>query len=791
MRRLAILVLLPLAVPVSGAHAAAGFLAAPTDQLAVPGLLAGAEITPEGRVYTGAAEYAFGYGPRLRDWNVPTRERVAGRYPILVATTTAGAVRYTLTTLIDTVGGEPVVFVHVEARNRSSRAARWRAGAPRRCGRAGGASRAAATPTASRARRRRRSPASTSSPASRSRRALATRPAAARSPATAACSTPTRARRRRCAPAPARAASAATRFGRSDYRLPLAPGATRTVDVRIPVTPRAMTRSEIAALRTTSFAAHRAAVLAGWRATLAPAVALELPEPAVQDAFEASVVQLLEPRYRLADGTWVQTVNKLQYHSFWLRDTAIIAQALDLAGLHVPAAEDLAFFSAWQRPDGLFISRPGQLDGFGQALWGLGEHVRLTGDAAFATAWLPAVQRAVGWLREARAGDPLGLVPPSDPGDNELVAGHLPGDDFWAVAGLDAAAALAAAAGRGDLAADWRGERDALRTATVAAVRAHGGPIPPALDAPGGHDWGNLWAAWPYPVLAPGDRQVTATLRSARRNFAEGIATYGDSLHGYLGFRVFQTELARGEQRHAVDGLYASLAHLTATDGCFELGTRPYGRRLIADDLAPHAWCSAEIVALVRNMLVRERGGGIQLLAAPSPRWLGHGRRLALRGAPTAHGRVDVALRSTRRTATLRWHAPAGVPVSWTVPAGARGVRVGGRAVSGRLVRLPAASGRLRITWRLAADGRSLARTQRRLAAAYVRRGTAAALLVSPHGRPRRVRPQRGRHAGLPHDRRRARSTCCSCRGSSRTSRSCSRSPACGGCSSGWAASRA
>ena len=720
-RRAAILAVLPfLALPAT-ARSQAGFLAAPTDQLAVPGIVAGAEITPEGDVYTGAVEIAWRYGPGLAAWDVPTRTRAEGRYPVLSSGAAAGGVRYRLTTLIDAIGGAPVVFVHVDAHNPSSRprVARWAAeamwsgGAPEAGGRFAF-----------------RFPRPASSPVP----GLYTQPGEPFAPqATYAAGGGAVTRDGRvlyvyggdpATPAgPQRASGVADRVGRATYALRLAPGATRSIDLRIPVTPRAMTPAEIAALRAESFAAHHSVVLARWRAALGAAVAIRLPERAVTDAFSASLAQILEPRYRLPDGQWVQAVNALQYHSFWLRDTAVIAQALDLAGLHTPAAQDLAFFSAWQRPDGLFISRAGQMDGLGEALWAFGEHVRLTGDAAFAAAQLPAVQRAMDWLASARAADPLHLVPPSDPHDDELVAGHLPGDDFWAVAGADAAASLATAAGRPDLAAAWGAQRDDLRRTVVAALRRRGGAIPPALDAAGGHDWGNLWAAWPYPVLAPGDPQVSATLRSVRSRFAEGLATYGSSLHGYLGFRVFETELARGEQRPVVDGLYASLAHLTATAGCFELGTRPYGRRLVADDLAPHAWCSAEIVALVRNMLVRERGAGLQLLGALSPAWLGSGRRVSITRAPTVQGPASVALRSTSRGATLTWSAPAGVPLWWTVPADAVGVRIGGRAVSGALVRLPSRSGRLRITWRLRRDGRSLAATRRALVAAYRRRG--------------------------------------------------------------------
>jgi len=679
-RRFAIAAVCLLAAPASAWAGSGGFLAEPTDQLAVPGIVAGAEITPEGNVYTGSAEVRFAYGAGLRRWDVRTRRLTAGRWPVLRSTARDGAVRYAMTTLMDTVGGRPAVFVHVEATNTSSRrsAAHLRAIAGHSFG----------------ADFRFPRPATPSQPG------LYTQPGDPYDRHTTYA------------------------VGDVDRSHPLAPHGSASFDVAIPVVPSQWSAAQLAALAAPAFASHRAAVLRAWRARLAGAVRLTLPEPAVRDAFYASLVHILEPRYQLADGTWVQAVNKLQYQSFWLRDASVMAQALDLAGLRRDAADDLGFFASWQQPDGLFISRVGQFDGFGQALWGLGEHARLTRDRAFAVAQLDRVTRAMAWLDQETKSDPLGLMPASNPNDNEGVAGHLAGDDFWAVAGASAAVALARVAGRDDLVAQWTAQRDAFARTVVAAARRaaarNHGAIPPALDARGGHDWGNLWAAWPYPVFAPGDRAVTATLRAVRRRFAEGIATYGDSLHGYLGFRVFETELERGAQLPVVDGLYASLAHLTATDGCWEYGTRPYGRRLISGDLAPHGWCAAEIVALTRNMLVREHGSGVQLLAALSPAWVGGGRTVALARAPTSFGAVSVSLRSTSRGATLHWHAPAGVPVWWTVPADARGVRLGGRAVHG-LVRLPASSGSARIAWRLHRDPRSLARTRARLATAYRR----------------------------------------------------------------------
>jgi hypothetical protein len=476
---------------------------------------------------------------------------------------------------------------------------------------------------------------------------------------------------------------------------------------------------------------------AGWRALAARAVQIRLPERRVQDAVQASLVHLLVPRYRLADGTWVQAVNKLQYHAFWLRDMAVIARALDHAGLGTEAEQDLAFAAAWQNPDGQFNSRPGQLDGHGQALWALGEHVRLTGDEAFARAWAPRVAAAVRWLDAASAADPLGLVPPSDPRDNELVVGHLTGDSAWAIAGLGPAAELLRRGGDPAGADAALALRERLRSRFAAAARqaAGGGGVPPALDAPGGQDWGNLWLAWPEPVLDPDDPLVTATLRRARRRFAEGIATYADgrSLHGYLGFRVWQTELRRGEQRAAVDGLYATLAHLTATHGGFETGVRPYGRRTSPVNLAPHGWLAAELVSFVRDLLVHETPDGLTFLGALPPAWAQPGARTAIEDAPTAVGPATVRLQARRGGARLSWRVTlrpgAGEPVLRAgLPAGARDVRVvaGPATLEGRGLRLGASAGTVELRWRAPRVDRSLERTVEALRAAFRRRGVPA-----------------------------------------------------------------
>jgi len=691
-----------------------GFLATPTDQLAVPGHLAGFEITPEGFVYGGYGELVLRAGPRLVGLRAPVRTLHGGRYPLMTYGQRTAGVRYEVSAFASIAAGQPVAFLRVWMRNETARPlqARWAVGIVH----SGGALKPSGV-------RRFRFP----RPAVPQLPGLYTQPGSPFDPAatytfgdrailrdgeilaTVAPAAPgiEVEQQHREGSGPVRPSTA---FGLVEYRVPLAPRAGRALEFRMPSRPVPDGTPQAAELRGSPFAAHRDAMLRDWKATFARTLQLSVPERRVQEAFYANLMHILLPRYGLPDGDWVQPVNKLRYHAFWLRDAAVMTQALDLAGLHREAGENLAFFARWQHPDGQFISRAGQLDGHGQAMWAIGEHALRARDRDAARAALPALGRAVAWLARVRLEDPLGLVPPSDPRDNELVAGHLAGDNFWAVAGLRAAVDVARMVGDDERATAWTAQLEALRATArqrVAAAAAHnGGAIGPALDHGGGLDWGNLWAAWPEPVIDPDSALVTKTLARARANFREGLATYGEfhNLHHYLGFRVWQTELVRGEQARVVQGLYDTLAHTTNTHGGFETGVRPYLRRTVDDNLAPHGWFAAELVALIRNMLVRERDGGLELLSAVPGRWLAPGRPTIVRNAATKLGMVDVSLRPVRGGATLRWNAaalPEGTPLWWRVPATARDVRAPGLPTGAKTLLLPGRAGELRIRWRL------------------------------------------------------------------------------------------
>jgi hypothetical protein len=432
----------------------------------------------------------------------------------------------------------------------------------------------------------------------------------------------------------------------------LARGQERVLDFKMPVVPTAEPAA-VAAIEQAGFDQARTQIIAFWNQILARGMQITLPEQKPVDTFYTNLIYDLIARDHIG-ADYIQTVNKLHYHSFYLRDSADIVHSYDVTGYPEIGKQVLEFFAKSQKPDGNFLSQPQQYDGWGEAVWGYSQHYRITRDKAFAEWALPQIDRAMQWLKQARAADPLHIMPASDVRDNEFVPGHLTGYNFLALSGLKLAIQMAHETAHDDLARQWQPEYNDYRAAFLkvldAQVAAHDGYIPPALDGQqGGYDWGNLLAVVPEPTLDAHDPRVTATLKATQAKYQEGIMTYANEefLHHYLTIKNTMTEVIRGDakdQEQAIRELYALLVHTSSTHAGFEFAILPWGDRNFQDNLAPHGWFAAEYRTLLRNMLVREDGDRLHLLSAISPEWIGRGKTIAIRQAPSYFGETSFTL---------------------------------------------------------------------------------------------------------------------------------------------------
>lgn len=644
------------------------YFSRPTDEIGMMDAETATEITPEGYLRTGYGELIFFAGPELEPTNVRIRTLEEGRLPIIHYEFERDSVTYRFTLFAATLDGKPegtlVNFIRIAMKNESRQPSRAivatgiRYDAPNNTGDQNGDNRFV-RPVAGNFPgdyRQLGEPFSNlwvysfdgnrflrdgrllyAFPAGYSSRSFTLHDAYDFSHPQDV-SKPTRLDVGLNAPE-----------GVATYSRLLKPGEESVLEFKMPVVPTA----DLATMTTIDQAAFdtaKAQVTAFWDGILDQGMQISLPEQKPVDTFHTSLVYDLIARDHIGTD-YIQTVNKLHYHSFFLRDGADIAHSYDVTGYPEIARQILEFFAKSQKPDGNFLSQSQQYDGWGEAVWGYSQHYRITHDKAFAEWALPQIDRAVDWLKQACAADPLHIIPASDVRDNEFVPGHLTGYNFLALSGLKLAIEMASDTGHADLAQKWQAEYDDYHKAFFKVLDGRAsedhGYIPPALDGQkGGYDWGNLLSVVPELTLDPHDPRVTATLKATQAKYAEGIMTYanGEFLHHYLTIKNTMTEIVRGDQEQAIDEFYALLVHTSSTNAGFEYKIYPWGSRNFEENLSPHGWFAAEYRTLLRTMLVREEGNQLHLLSAVSPAWIGEGKRITVRQAPSNFGAVAFTL---------------------------------------------------------------------------------------------------------------------------------------------------
>ena len=516
----------------------------------------------------------------------------------------------------------------------------------------------------------------------------------------------------------------------------LLPGEEKAVTFKLPYVPIAETKKdEVAQVRQIDASEARLVTMRFWKDLLGQAVNIDLPEAKVVDAVRASLAYLLCARDVDETGRrFVQKVNEFQYDDFYPRDSSYIIRTYDLYGLHRIARETLESFLV-RGEDGAvqrFLRMKQHPDDWGQSLWTLGSHYRITGEDAFATEVLPGIAPHLDNFEESLKSDPKGLWPVAPPYDNELIDGHYTGHNFWAVLGLREAENLAKGAGNTALASRAAKLREAFLPVLMKRLEEMTsrteGYIPPGLDDPdAGYDWENATGGvYPFGVLEPDHPWARATVETAREyKWREGISTWGPnawhlkqkarqgveanpgSMHHYQTFNVAETMLAMGRQREVLEDLYSILAHTSSTHAGFELGMDAWGNRDPGGNYPPHGWFAARYCELVRNMLLREEGAVLHLGSALSPRWIGPGDVIRVTAAPTSFGRVSMEIRSKVDGAEIAlaadWRTPPESVVfhiPWFITAESAEVDGKAAAVQDGVVRLPVSARRCSLKWR-------------------------------------------------------------------------------------------
>ncbi len=305
-----------------------------------------------------------------------------------------------------------------------------------------------------------------------------------------------------------------------------------------------------------------------------------------------------------------------------------------------------------------------------------------------------------------------GLLPWSY-GDSGLPEGHSFSHNFLAAYAEQATAEAAQTLGYMNDATWVRKEYDAYTGAIRESVRRavtlekETPPYLPAMPTypQGAYSQGFL-AVYPTQLYSPEDPLVSGLIARMEREEKQGLPTNvawagpagvwaGESMN------MAETYLLRGEKQKAANMLAAALNHSYTTKVWKEeilvdvtlprACETPHSKHSNMEGTGdmPEAWANANLVLLLRDMLVNERDGKLHLLAGLPASWVPVGKLVVVQDAPVTTGgtvslRAEHVSKKVWRIAIDPHGVSRGVVLHAPIEAGERirAVRIDGRAVA-------------------------------------------------------------------------------------------------------------
>jgi hypothetical protein len=428
------------------------------------------------------------------------------------------------------------------------------------------------------------------------------------------------------------------------------------------------------------FDAALASTTAAWRDRLGR-VALELPGEAARlvDVLQSNVAFVLINR----DGPAIQPGSRA-YDRSWIRDGALTSTALLRTGHEEVVRDFIEWFAGYQYPNGKIpccVDARGadpvpEHDSHGEFVYLVAEYFRFTADTALLRVMWPHVTAAVGYMDSLRQSR---LEPPYESGDKRLFRGLMPEsishegysakpvhsywDDFFALRGLEDAAAMAEVLAEGETAARFGAIHDAFREDFHASIRLaiehHG------IDfIPGSADLGDFDATSTTIGIAPGGEMTRLPEPELRRTFERYLENFDqrnrdNDWEAYTPYelRVVGTMVRLGWKERAHELLAFFLDHLrpAAWNAWAEVVWRdPRSAKFIGD--LPHTWVGSDYVRSFLDLFAyeREEDGGLVVGAGIPEAWARDPEGVRAHGLRTRWGNLDLEIRAEGDSARVR-----------------------------------------------------------------------------------------------------------------------------------------
>jgi hypothetical protein len=339
------------------------------------------------------------------------------------------------------------------------------------------------------------------------------------------------------------------------------------------------------------------------------------------------------------------------------------------SGLIERAERSLGYFPQRQTHSGYFHSQEGEWDSNGEALWILKRFFDCTNRLPKDIDWWPSIKKGGKWIVRKRLNDNLdalhaGLLPAGFSAEHLGPNDFYYWDDFWSVAGLEAASFFAEYFKDQKHKKMFAEEARALSNAveksllkTEKRIKISALPASPYRRMDAGAI-GSLAAGYPLQLFAPDDARLMNTVEFILQKCFVGNGFFQDMIHSgvnpYLTLHVAQVLMRAGDSRY-ID-LLRHVAELASPTGQWPEAIHPHTLGGCMGD-GQHAWAAAEWVIMLRNCFLREENNKLIFASGISRQWLDTQEELSFGPAPTSFGNVFVRIKQTKDKITIAWEA--------------------------------------------------------------------------------------------------------------------------------------